>query len=163
MSGELIELKAGRMGGQDVFVIDAREVYRRLGVRRHFKSWIKGRIEEHGFEEGQDFEVLPLEGINPQGVRPTIEYNLTIIMARDLSMIESSQAAIDFRRDLMARMDAVLKAPVKLDYDLIIELATKPKIKAEERGRLEARLDADALDHTGRDRPVPKGREPYGV
>jgi anti-repressor protein len=72
--------------------MDAREVHRRLRVGRLFPHWIKGRIEEHGFKEGKDFEVFakmakkPPRGRCPSlGGRPSTEYQVTTDMGHDLA------------------------------------------------------------------------------
>lgn len=79
------------------------------------------------------------------GRRP-VEYKLTFVAGLLLSMAEKDQEAVAVGMELK---DGALKAPPKLCCDLIIELSTKAKIEAEERGRLEAGLDADALDRWG--------------
>ena len=37
--------------------VDARELHAALDVRRDFSTWIKGRIEQYGFVEGEDFVI----------------------------------------------------------------------------------------------------------
>ena len=42
--------------------VSARELHLFLGVGRDFSNWIKGRIEEYGFIENQDYSLLPKMG-----------------------------------------------------------------------------------------------------
>ena len=67
--------------------INARELHQKLGSKQEFAHWIKNRIEKYGFVENQDFEVYNKIIENPQGGRPTIEYALSVDMAKELSMV----------------------------------------------------------------------------
>lgn len=70
--------------------VSARDLHQFLGVKTHFKDWIKRRIEDYGFVENQDFEVSLIFEQNSKGGRPTKEYILSMDMAKELSMIEKS-------------------------------------------------------------------------
>lgn len=70
--------------------VNARELHTFLGVGRDFNTWIKARIEKYEFQENQDFIVLPNSGENPLGGRPSIEYHISIDMAKELSMVENN-------------------------------------------------------------------------
>jgi len=69
--------------------VNARELHTFLGAGRDFNTWIKGRIDKYEFVENKDFIVLPQIGENPNGGRPTIEYHISIDMAKELSMVEN--------------------------------------------------------------------------
>jgi phage anti-repressor protein len=141
----LIAVKLARLDGKDVFCIDAREVHRRLGVGRMFSHWIKDRIDRHGFVEGKDFEVFANLAKTPFGGRPSTEYQVTTDMAYDLASAEGGPAAVAFTRELRARADAVLKAPVKPDYDVIFkDPDVALKIVTEWKREHDARVWADA-------------------
>ncbi len=46
-------------GGRSVIGIDdARKLHQGLGVGRDYVTWIKGRIDQYGFRDGVDFEVV---------------------------------------------------------------------------------------------------------
>lgn len=82
--------------------VHARELHRFMEVGRDFSTWIKGRIEEFEYEAGRDFIVITGspdlangidEGFSPVWVktpsgRPSIEYYLTLDMAKELAMVE---------------------------------------------------------------------------
>mgnify|MGYP002680007941 CR=1 FL=1 len=71
--------------------MNARELNQFLESKQDFSNWIKNRIEKYGFVENQDFEVYNKIIENPQGGRPTIEYALSVDMAKELSMVENNE------------------------------------------------------------------------
>lgn len=64
--------------------VNARELHDFLGSKQEFANWIKNRIEQYGFVEGQDFTVDKF--INGRATQ--IDYHLTIDMAKELAMVE---------------------------------------------------------------------------
>ena len=52
---DLIKIQPQAIGGQTIETVNARELHAELEVGRDFSTWIKGRIEQYGFEEGVDF------------------------------------------------------------------------------------------------------------
>jgi len=83
---EIIKVSTDQEGKQTVI---ARELHEFLGVGKDFSTWIKDRIFQYNFIENQDFVVFP--GIGEKGGRPSIEYHLTIDMAKELSMVERNE------------------------------------------------------------------------
>lgn len=71
--------------------VNARELHQFLCNKREFATWIKQRIEQYGFVKNQDYEVFDKIVKNSQGGRPTIEYALSIDMAKELSMVENNE------------------------------------------------------------------------
>ena len=71
--------------------VNARELHAFLESKQEFANWIKGRIEKYGFIENQDYEVFDNFIKNPAGGRPTIDYALSIDMAKELSMVENNE------------------------------------------------------------------------
>lgn len=86
------------IGGREVDVVNARDLHAFLEVGKDFSTWIKDRIRKYGFEENQDFEVFTKIGENPQGGRPSLEYHLTLDMAKELSMVENNERGRQARR-----------------------------------------------------------------
>lgn len=80
-----IEEKDGRKA------VNARELHHFLENKRQFADWIKQRVEQYGFIENKDFEVFHKFVNNSYGGRPTVEYALSIEMAKELSMVENNE------------------------------------------------------------------------
>jgi len=69
--------------------VDARELHEFLEVKTRFNDWIQRKIQQYGFIEGKDF-YSNLSKTLPQGGRPTMEYELSISMAKELCMLENT-------------------------------------------------------------------------
>lgn len=69
-------------------MIDARALHGWLGHRAdQFQKWMQSRIDDYGFEEGEDFSSTRIK----TGGRPRTDYLLTIDMAKELAMVERSK------------------------------------------------------------------------
>lgn len=101
---KLNELVIARNG--DNLLIDARLLHQQLQVSSRFNDWIKNRITEFGFEEGNDYFVY--SNFSNQklfrwgGNRRSVEYNLTLDMAKELAMIERNEVGRRVRRYFIA-------------------------------------------------------------
>lgn len=84
--GELIPIRENN--GQRA--VNARDLHAFLESKRDFSNWIKDRIDKYDFIENQDYQVFNNFGENSKGGRPSIEYALSISMAKELSMIENN-------------------------------------------------------------------------
>jgi anti-repressor protein len=90
----MIETKKTKKTKKMVEVIDGRvngrELHDYLESKQQFADWIKNRIESYDFQEGRDFHKFTK---NPPaaGGRPTIEYSLTLSMAKKLCMVENNE------------------------------------------------------------------------
>lgn len=72
--------------------VNARELHSFLDVGKKFADWIKDRIEQFVFVEGEDFTVIsqfPEMGSGNRGAK--IEYHISLDMAKELSMVERSE------------------------------------------------------------------------
>lgn len=78
--------------------VNARELYYSLGVGRDFPTWIQERIGKYGFVEGQDFS--PEMGESTGG-RPSIEYRLSVNMAKEIAMVENNDKGREIRQYLI--------------------------------------------------------------
>lgn len=76
-------------------VVSARELHEKLESKQDFSNWIKGRIEKFGFQENKDFTIILSKST---GGRPTIEYALTLDMAKELGMLEGNDIGKQIRR-----------------------------------------------------------------
>ena len=94
-----------------VQTVNARELHGALGVGRDFSTWIKGRIERYGFKEDYDFvisskleefmfdsTVLVNQTCVRGGDRKSIEYHVSLDMAKELAMVENNEKGRQARR-----------------------------------------------------------------
>ncbi|WP_424859203.1 antA/AntB antirepressor family protein [Tepidimonas sp. HKU77] len=99
-TGDLIPVFVGCIGGVEQYVCNARDLHAFLEIGKDFTTWIKDRIEKYQFVENQDFgDFSPDLGKNPRGRgRPSSEYQLTLDMAKELSMVENNDKGRMARR-----------------------------------------------------------------
>lgn len=71
--------------------LSARELHEFLEIETPFKKWF-GRMVEYGFQENIDYkEVMDKIVQNPQGGRPSTDYEITLDMAKELAMIQRTE------------------------------------------------------------------------
>lgn len=68
--------------------IDGRELHEFLQIETPFKKWIDRMIADYGFTENTDFWTKLSEST---GGRPAMEYELSISMAKEISMIQRTE------------------------------------------------------------------------
>lgn len=112
-----IDIVPAQIAGETVQTVSARDLHASLEVGKDFTNWIKNRIRQYGFAQGEDFEVVvqetprsgELEGVfaqmgeNPPaghraGGRPATEYFITLDMAKELAMVERNERGRQIRR-----------------------------------------------------------------
>lgn len=101
----IIPIQQSAIGDRIVRTVDARTLHANLEVGRDFSTWIKGRIDDYGFVEDEDFmtsEGFPRNGGKPLGGRPTVEYTLSTQMAKELAMLENNEIGRRVRRYFIA-------------------------------------------------------------
>lgn len=86
---ELIKLAPVVIGAETVQTVNARDLHAFLKNRDHFATWIKDRIEQFDFVENRDFATYSENSEKGRG-RPSIEYALSLGMAKELAMVERS-------------------------------------------------------------------------
>ena len=67
--------------------VSGRELHDFLEVGRDFTNWMKQMIG-YGFNEHADYEVYSKNGENPSGGRPSVDYRMTIEMAKEICMLQ---------------------------------------------------------------------------
>lgn len=91
---ELIPISEHTINAATVQVCSARTLHEFLQLGKDFSTWIKARIEQYDFVEGQDYVVFDSPKKRNQargGDRRSKEYLLTIEMAKELSMVERNE------------------------------------------------------------------------
>ena len=94
----LIPVFTGTLSNSIARLCDARALHAFMHVKRDFATWAKARIKKYGFIAGIDYvEVFTKSGENLGG-RPSIDYHLTLDMAKELSMVENNDMGRQARR-----------------------------------------------------------------
>jgi phage anti-repressor protein len=117
---ELIKVVEGN-GRQ---AVNARDLHEALGVGRDFSNWIKGRIEEYGFVEGEDYRIIVAKigdysgPGNPNFVPK--DYLLSVGMAKELAIVENNDTGRKIRRYLI-RLEEEFITALKLERQAALE------------------------------------------
>jgi phage anti-repressor protein len=137
---ELINIKVIQkdFNGEKKRFVNARELYKWLGVGRDFSNWIKDRIEKYDFVEDLDYFVAIAkfgDGLKPNkngkivdtktGKVVAKEYVLSVDMAKELAMVENSEIGKKVRKYFI-RVESEFKKVMKiaaLDPKIINQLA----------------------------------------
>lgn len=90
---ELITLHNVEFDGNEQQTVNARELHTFLEVGKDFSTWLKDRIEKYGFVENLDFVKIdsPKLGNQRGGDRRSIEYHISLSMAKELCMVERNE------------------------------------------------------------------------
>lgn len=87
---------------EEQFPIDARELHDFLGVGKDFSNWIKDGIKKYDFIEDADYtKFSPKTAKTPEGGRPTIDYKISLNMAKELAMVQRTDLGKLVRRYLI--------------------------------------------------------------
>lgn len=86
---QLIKVSNQTIGGNEINSVDARGLHEFLESKQNFADWIQKRIDDFGFEEGQDFFINLCK--TPNGGRPRTDYIISLDMAKELSMVERNE------------------------------------------------------------------------
>lgn len=100
-SNILVPVFTGQLQYQATLLCNARDLHAFLGVGRDFSNWIKSRIEEYGFIDGEDYILTVAKTGERQNVRRT-DYHLTLNMAKELGMVERNDKGRQIRRYFIA-------------------------------------------------------------
>ena len=132
---ELINIKVIQkdFNGEKKRFVNARELYRWLGVGRDFSNWIKDRIEKYEFVEDLDYFIAIAKFGDGQKSNKTgkiidaktgkvlsKDYILSVDMAKELAMVENSEIGKQVRKYFIR---------VEGDFKKVMRIATTdPKI-----------------------------------
>ena len=127
---------------------DARELHKRLNVGKRFATWIRWRIREYKFNENEDFRIKPRIGKKSRG-RPTLEYDLTIGMAKELCIIENNEEGRRLRRELIA-IESIWKLAKTENFELRDQITKLTQERDEIKEFLTKKLRPTKHKHKGK-------------
>jgi len=134
--------------------VNARELHAFLESRQDFSTWIQYRIRQYDFVENEDYAVFHNFVENPKGGRPSIEYALSLNMAKELSMVEGNAKGKQARRYFIACEEAVTEAAAMLAgiYDRLrsIERLLTRQIVPPQQQRFDSEGVLSYINQTGR-------------
>ncbi|MFC4661699.1 antA/AntB antirepressor family protein [Oceanobacillus aidingensis] len=76
-------------------LVSAKELHTQLFSKQKFTDWIKRRIDNYGFVEGEDFFITLGKST---GGRPSTEYLLLIDTAKEIAMVENNEQGRAIRK-----------------------------------------------------------------
>lgn len=79
-------------------VVDARELWRALGSKQDFSTWVKKRLQEIDAEENKDYCLLHKKMEQVSGAKYLIDYLLTMDTAKEMAMLERNEMGKMVRR-----------------------------------------------------------------
>ena len=79
--------------------VNSRLLHRALDAQTHHRDWMRRRIREFGFVEGDDFRSILSEST---GGRKAVNYLLSLDMAKELAMLENNNVGRMIRRYFIA-------------------------------------------------------------
>ena len=103
----LIPIQSGVIGTEPRQTANAQDIHAFLQVKTRYDKWITRRIETYGFLEGRDFTTVNVD----QGPVRTIEYHVSIDMAKQLAMVERTEKGREARLYFIACEKVVLAQP----------------------------------------------------
>ena len=116
----------------DNTTVNARDLHNQLGVGRDFSTWIKDKIKKYNFEEELDYFLIHQNGgiKGRGGDRRSIEYTLTLSMAKELAMVENNNIGSLTRKYFQA-IERAYKNRQEWNYDRADTLIScKPLLQA---------------------------------
>jgi len=104
---QLVPVTWGKIGDEEQFVVNARDIHKFLKSGKDYTNWIKARIQKFNLIKNKDFGVFAQMGEdrpsgrseevfaqivkNPSGGRPQSDYFVTIRIAKHLAMVENTE------------------------------------------------------------------------
>ena len=95
---ELIPIASRQLGTATMQTVNAADLHAFLGVKTEVSHWIKRRIDTFGFLQDIDYT----EAIFGDGPTKTIQYFVSIDMAKELSMVERTKKGKEARQYFLA-------------------------------------------------------------
>lgn len=123
MAAALIPIEDRNVGAETVATVNARVLHAWLAVGKDFATWIGARIEQFGFVEGLDYTLrrTDLPGCRaPRGMQGGIDYQITLDMAKELSIVERNDKGKQARQYFIACERLVKKSAVDTDAGQVL-------------------------------------------
>jgi len=96
---ELIPIFGQKIEQENVQTVNARDVHAFLEVKKDFSNWIKDKIKNYDFIEGQDYICSPnLASKTGSGGHNIKEYYVSLDMAKELSMVQNNPKGKEARQ-----------------------------------------------------------------
>ena len=130
---DLVPVFAGTLAGQPTPLCNARDLHAALGVGDRFDQWIRRRVAEYSFIDGEDFCTNSCK-TSARGGRQATDYHLTLDMAKELAMIENNEIGRNIRRYLIAlekKQQATPTSPIGDTLKASIAEAVKQALAAQ--------------------------------
>ena len=147
MNTNLIPITAASIGGENKQTVNAKELHQFLEVGKDFSTWIKDRIVQYQFSEDLDYVKIdsPKSGNQRGGDRRSIDYYISLNMAKEISMVERNEKGKQARQYFI-QCEKQLKVAqqqfaIPQTYTEALRLAAD---KEEENQRLKIKIEEDA-------------------
>ncbi len=135
---EIIKINQNEQGEVRV---NARELHEALEIKTQFNKWIE-RMIEYGFTEGIDFWSFLSKTQN--GGRPSIEYNLTISMAKEVAMLQRNEKGKEVRNYFIQVEDRYKRLANDPSYQMALGLKAS-QLLLEQKDQIIAEMKPKAL------------------
>lgn len=135
---EIIKINQNEQGEARV---NARDLHDALNVKARFNDWIT-RMIEYGFTEGIDFYSFLSKTQN--GGRPSVEYNLTISMAKEVAMLQRNEKGKEVRNYFIQVEDRYKKLANDPSYQMALGLKAS-QLLLEQKEQIIAEMKPKAL------------------
>lgn len=135
---EIIKINQNEQGEVRV---NARELHEALEIKTQFNKWIE-RMIEYGFTEGIDFWSFLSKTKN--GGRPSVEYNLTISMAKEVAMLQRNEKGKEVRNYFIQVEDRYKKLANDPSYQMALGLKAS-QLLLEQKDQIIAEMKPKAL------------------
>lgn len=114
----LVPVFVGELNGRTQLLVDARELHTFLKVGRDFSNWIKDRLNEYGFSEGEDYSPILANRSDGLPGKPRTDYHLCLDAAKELAMVERNEQGRMVRRYFIECERRLLQAPPAAPVDI---------------------------------------------
>lgn len=150
---QLLPVSKAQFSGEEQLCVNMRNVHNALDVQSRYNDWISRRINQYGFEEHVDYEVLLNSEYNSVGGRPQTDYYFTLDAAKEIAMVENNERGREIRKYFIACEKQLRKTEMyaprtyleALEQCVALEKARLAERAEKEKAQLEAQAARTAL------------------